>query len=110
MAGIDRELAEKIIKKHVVKHGKEYPTALLYKECSKYLVWTSRMCSEEEFMSVKTFREWVKTFKWLEIRQLTSRSAIIWIRCDYPSNEKSALGKLADKLSFVIGGRGICRK
>ena len=111
MAKIDRPLAEIVIKKNIIKHGKEYQTKALYEECRKYLVWTANMCKEEEFMNVKSFREWLKTFKWLEGRQITAHSVIVWQRCDYPSNELSALGKLVAKgVKFVIGGRTICRK
>jgi hypothetical protein len=112
MAKIDRAIAETKLKQFI-RHGEQLTTKALYELSIKELCWNCHLCEECEFMSIKSFREWLKTFKWLESKQLASNSAMLWSRCDNRSNEKSALGKLVDRFmesGFVVAGCGICRK
>ena len=69
--------------------------------------------SSEHIVQKDTFyKRWLPKEDWLEIYYDPYLKGYYYRRCDDPEAgyKKSRIGRLVDKLNFVIGGRGVCRK
>ena len=45
-----------------------YNKELFYKDCRKEAAWNLKLCTEERFMKEDSFRDWIRSMDWIEIK------------------------------------------
>ena len=73
-----------------------YSKNKFYKECRKEAVWNIKLCTEDEFMSEKSFKEWLRSMDWIEIKYDKYLNEYRYFRTDIPT-EVSPLYHRAEK-------------